>query len=65
MTASPTPSSRTCKKCGSRTDFVAIIPITTTNPRYAIYQCPDCKFIEWLPHDPAPIPNGANLFVPH
>jgi hypothetical protein len=55
--------SKTCKKCGNRTDFVATIPTTTTNPRYTIYRCPDCKYIEWLPHGPAPHINGTTLIT--
>jgi hypothetical protein len=37
---------KTCKKCGGPAEHVATLP---HGGGYEIYQCPDCKSVEWAP----------------
>ena len=41
-----TPIIKTCKKCGERSEHVATLP---HGGGYEIYQCLDCKSVEWVP----------------
>jgi hypothetical protein len=41
-----TPFIKTCKKCGERSEHVATLP---HGGGYEIYQCLDCKSLEWVP----------------
>ena len=41
-----TPFIKTCKKCGERSEHVATLP---HGGGYEIYQCLDCKSVEWVP----------------
>jgi hypothetical protein len=41
--------SENCKRCGGRTERVFTLPEGVGNTGYDIYQCLDCKFIDWLP----------------
>jgi hypothetical protein len=52
MTVTTTPSfNRTCKKCGSRSELVATPDNNSQNADYAIYQCLNFQFVEWLPQN--------------
>jgi hypothetical protein len=42
---------RTCKKCGGSSERVMTFPKSLENEGYAVYQCVDCKFVEWLPQE--------------
>jgi predicted nucleic-acid-binding Zn-ribbon protein len=42
---------RTCIKCGSRSERVTTIAESTENAAYQIYQCLECKYVEWLLRD--------------
>jgi hypothetical protein len=46
---SDAPFGQTCKKCGARSERVATFPKSTENAGYDVYQCLDCKYVEWLP----------------
>ena len=37
---------KTCKKCGERSEHVTTLP---HGGGYQIYQCLDCKSVEWVP----------------
>ena len=41
-----TPIIKTCKKCGERSEHVATLP---HGGGYEIYQCLNCKSVEWVP----------------
>jgi hypothetical protein len=47
----PAAFNRTCRKCGGRCERVATLPKSIEKTGYEIYQCLDCKFIEWFPQD--------------
>src|SRR5262245_39302520 len=36
--------SKTCKRCGGRSELV----LTLSDVRYGVYQCLDCKFVDWI-----------------
>ena len=36
--------SKTCKRCGGRSELA----LTLSDPRYDVYQCRDCKFVDWI-----------------
>ena len=36
--------SKTCKRCGGRSELV----LTLSDVRYDVYQCLDCKFVDWI-----------------
>jgi hypothetical protein len=38
---------RTCKKCGGGSKCVATLPRSQENAGYEVFQCLDCKSIEW------------------
>src|SRR5262245_41065314 len=59
-----------CKKCGGRTERLVTLPNSVgRDTAYEVYQCLDCKFIEWLPTEiffPSVIVNNsvsADLFI--
>ena len=39
----------TCKKCGGVSKLVMTFPKSVENEGCSVYQCLDCKFVEWLP----------------
>ena len=39
--------SKTCKKCGGRSELVA----TIWDRGYGVYRCLNCKFIDWVPRE--------------
>jgi predicted small secreted protein len=41
-----TPIIKACKKCGQPSKYVATLP---HGGGYGIYQCLDCKSVEWVP----------------
>ena len=41
----------TCKKCGGLSNRVMTFPKSVENEGCSVYQCLDCKFVEWLPQD--------------
>jgi hypothetical protein len=41
----------TCKKCGGVSKLVMTFPKSVENEGCSVYQCLDCKFVEWLPQD--------------
>ena len=41
----------TCKKCGGFSKLVMTFPKSVENEGCSVYQCLDCKFVEWLPQD--------------
>jgi hypothetical protein len=43
----PTLSGRTCKKCGGGSKCVATLPRSQENAGYEVFQCLDCKSVEW------------------
>ena len=52
-----TPIIKTCKKCGERSEHVATLP---HGGGYEIYQCLDCKSVEWVPLRSAERQNESN-----
>jgi hypothetical protein len=42
---------KTCKRCGGRSERAATLPKSSENVGYDVYQCPNCKFIEWDSRD--------------
>jgi ssDNA-binding Zn-finger/Zn-ribbon topoisomerase 1 len=36
--------SKTCKRCGGCSELA----LTLSHERYDVYQCPDCKFVDWI-----------------
>ena len=45
----PPTFSRTCKKCRGSSERVMTFPKSIENEGCVVYQCVDCKFVEWLP----------------
>jgi hypothetical protein len=40
--------SETCKRCGGAFQYVAALPKSIGDDGYDVYQCADCKGIEWV-----------------
>jgi hypothetical protein len=36
--------SKTCKRCGGRSE----LGLTLSDASYDVYQCVDCKFVDWF-----------------
>jgi hypothetical protein len=45
---SPPFNSATCKRCGGAFQYATTIPKIAENDPYDIYQCADCRCIEWV-----------------
>jgi hypothetical protein len=40
-------STRACQRCGSPVQLITVLPPTDQHPRYYLYGCTLCTFIEW------------------
>jgi hypothetical protein len=45
---SPPFNSGLCKRCGGTFQYAATLPKSVGNDGYDIYQCGNCKCIEWI-----------------
>jgi hypothetical protein len=39
---------RLCERCSKATELLTVLPRTTGNPRFWIYACVSCGFVEWI-----------------
>jgi hypothetical protein len=47
MTTALTPT-KTCERCGGRSERVTTFPKSSAAPGYDVYECLECNDIEWV-----------------
>jgi hypothetical protein len=40
---------KTCERCGGRSERVTTLPKSSAAPGYDVYECLECNDIEWVP----------------
>jgi hypothetical protein len=48
MTTALSPT-KTCERCGGRSERVTTLPKSSAAPGYDVYECLACNDIEWVP----------------
>jgi hypothetical protein len=63
MTTALTPT-KTCERCGGRSERVTTLPKSPAAPGYDVYECLECNDIEWVPQGLASRVSSHNSFFP-